>query len=328
VHEIAGWGQPTVRGSSYYTATEPCLLISLFCTRQVIEYRPLISNDGDDTVMSKSALLQNEGTYFDLAALAVRPTDKENRKHVNITESKFLHEYIANLLGLGDSVDANLFSLQKPNSNSGETTIGIHSPAIIHAIDSEGKVTGIYLHPTSDLMYAREEIPGSSVELGGEGKYLILPKEGNYNLNIQGIGSGIFGVTFADEDGNIYKEFKNLPISTSTKATIALNDESVGQLSLDINGDGKVEARITDKLSRKDAIGICKKEIGLVRTLFVKIYLLFVLTNIESQGKENARFQKFINELKSYVQTQMSSIPSERAVAIATCISALENSKK
>ena len=326
VHEIAGWGQPTVRGSAYYTATEPCLLISLFCTRQVIEYRPLISNDGDDTVISRSALLQDRGVYLDLEKLSNE--FKDNRKHQNITESDFLHPYLSNLLIDPTDYEERIFSTGKPVIASANTVVGVHSPAIINATDSDGMVTGIYQHPTSDLMYVREEIPGSSVELGGEGKYLVLPENGEYKLSVQGTGSGTFGLTFADEDADIFKEFKDLPISTSTKATLSLNNENVGQLSLDVNGDGKIDARVTDKLSRKDAIVICRKEIGLIRTLFVKIYLLLVMTNIESQGKDGLRFQKFISEFKTYIENHMNSIPAERVTAIATCIRALENSKK
>lgn len=331
IHEIAGWGQPTVSGSSYYTINQPCPENPFFCSRPTIEYRPILSKDGDETVMSASALLQNQGVYFDLFTLDnLEDGEDERRKHIDITESVFIHEYLGNLLTIEDSYNGDLFVSAKPNSLVASTVVGVHSPAILQATDAFGNKTGIFRHPdpTSDLMYVKEEIPGSSVELGGEAKYLVLPEDGDYDLTIQGTGTGVFGITFADEAGTVFKEFRDLPISTSTTAVVPLNDTDVGSLLLDLEGDGKIDANIDDKLTRKDAIGICKKEIGLVRTLVVKIYLAVVISNIELQGKDNARFQKFVTELKNYVQSHLSSIPSDRAAAIATCIRALENSKK
>ncbi|MEK7510675.1 MAG: hypothetical protein AAB582_00350 [Patescibacteria group bacterium] len=326
VHEIAGWGQPTVSTGSYYTLNKTCLLGIFFCSQPTIEYKPLTSSDGDETVMSSSALMGEGGVYFNLHEL--RDQFRENKKHHNLTDSKFLHPYISNLLVGTTPFETDLFPYEKPDTNLANTVVGIHSPALISAEDTEGNVTGIFPLTNSDLMYVREEIPGSSVELGGEGKYLVLPKEGAYDLTIDGTGAGTFGVSFSDEDGNVFKELKDLPISTSTEATLTIDDGSAGSLILDLDGDGKTDGVVKDKLARKDAIAICKKEIGLVRTVFVKLYIALVIGSIESQGKDNAKFQKFVTELKKYVQAHLSSIPPERAAAIATCIHALENSKK
>ncbi len=327
VHEIAGWGQPTITSASYSTINGPCPENPLFCTRPVIEYGPRILNDGDETVVTSSALLQGKGKYFDLAALAARPTGKENRKHLDITESPFIHSYIGNLFGFEEPQEENLFFSQKPTTDTGSTLIGVHSPAILSAKDPTGNETGIFSIPGSDLMYVKEEISGSSVQLGGEGKYLVLPKTGTYDLAIEGTGGGTFGLTFSNESGQIFKEFKNLPVSSSTEATISLSDTDIGQLLLDVDGDGTVDAKIADKLTRKDAIGICKKEIGRVPTIFARLYLGLVIRNIELQGRNNAKFQKWVSKIRKYVQAHVKTIPPERAAAIATCINALENSK-
>lgn len=326
VDEIAGWGMPTVSTASYYTYTKPCLLGIFFCGEPSIEYRPLTTNDGDETVMSSSAKTREGGVYFDLKRL----TDEfdQKRKHLNITEPTSLHNYLDFLIGLGDSYDQQIFTEAKPNSTNSITVVGVHSPVIVNAKDKSGSITGVFQIPNSDLMYIREEIPGSSVELGGEGKYLVLPKEAEYDLTIDGTGAGTFGVSFADQNGNVYKELKDLPVSTSTEAKLTVNNGIAGSLSLDLDGDGKTDGVVKDKLTRKDAITICKKEIGLVRTIFVKLYLALVIAGIESEGKDNAKFQKFVTELKKYIQAHLNSIPSERAAAIATCIHALENSKK
>ena len=326
VHEIAGWGQPTITSASYYTINGPCPESPLFCMRPVIEYGPRTSSDGDDTVISSSALLQGKGKYFNLSKL--NEDFDENRKHLNITESEFIHEYIGNVLGLETSYDQTLFAEGKPAVFAPTTIVGIHSPAVLLATDSSGNETGIFANSTSDFMYVKEEIPGSSVQLGGEGKYLVLPKTGAYSLAVEGTGSGTFGLTFSNEDGQVFKEFTGLPVSSSTEATVSLSGTSVGQLSLDVDGDGKVDAKVSDKLTRKDAIAICKKEVGRIPTLFVRLYLALVISNIELQGKDNKKFQNYITEIRKYVQAQIKAIPPQRAAAIATCINALENSKK
>lgn len=331
VHEIAGWGQPTTRGARYTTITRPCFLISLFCTEEVVEYAPKNSYDGDNTVMSASAVLGSEGTYLDLYALGtLEDGEGEDRRHLDITESKQIHKYIDTALGLSTDYNDDLLRNSKPTYSPGSKIVGVHSPAIMHVVDDEGNVTGIFKHPDpeSDLMYVREEIPGSAVELGGEGKYVILPEDGEYEINISGTGAGTFSVTFSDDEGNLFKEIEHLPISTSTEAVVTLDGTSVSQMTLDVDGDGKSDAKVTDSLSRKDAVKICKKEIGLVRTVFVKIYLGILMANIEMQGKNNKKFDQFVDNLKKYVQDHLESIPSERAVAIATCIHALENSNK
>ncbi|MES2994557.1 MAG: hypothetical protein V4681_00775 [Patescibacteria group bacterium] len=326
VYEIAGWGQPTITSASYYTINGPCPESPLFCTRPVIEYGPRISSDGDETVMSSSALLQGKGKYFNLSKL--NEDFDQNRKHLNITESEFTHEYIGNVLGLETSYDQTLFAEGKPTVFAPITIVGIHSPAVLLAKDSSGNETGIFANPASDLMYVKEEIPGSSVQLGGEGKYLVLPKTGAYSLAIEGTGSGTFDLTFSNENGQMFKEFKGLPVSSSTEATLSLSGTNVGQLSLDVDGDGQVDAKVNDKLTRKDAIAICKKEIGRVPTIFIRLYLALVISNIELQGKDDKKFLNYITEIRKYVQAQIKAIPSQRAAGIATCINALENSKK
>lgn len=328
VHEIAGWGQPTMEGASYVTINKPCPENPLFCARPAIEYGPRVTRDGDGTVAVSSGLLKEDGVFFDLNQL--NNLFGETRIHKNITESKYLQNYVSNLLSIETSYETRLFTPTKPIAGSASTIIGIHSPANIAAKDSQGRETGIFAYsdPKKDLMYVKEEIPGSSVSLGGEGKYLILPKDESYTLKIDGTGSGTFGLTFADDTGKLFKEFTNLPVSSSTEATIALSGTTVGQMNLDINGDGKTDAKITDKITRKDALAICRKEVGLVRTIIVRLYLELILTNLESQNPDNKKLQNFTKQIQDYVQAQLKNIPQERQVGIATCVAALENSKK
>ncbi len=325
VYEIAGWGQSTMSGADYVTKEMSCF--SLSCPTY-IEYTPKLTDDGDETVLTRSAVFQGKAVYFNLAEL--NDQFGETRIHKNITESAHMHAYLANLLGLDVSFEENLFPIAKPESSESKVIVGVHSPAIIAARDSDGHQTGIFSYDdtNNDLKYVREGIPGSSIELGGEAKYLVLPADRTYDIAISGTGSGVFDLTFANENGEVFREFSKLPVGSSTQATVTVSGSGVSQLSLDIDGDGTTDANISDKLTRKDAIGICKKEIGRVRTLFVRLYLTLVMSNMEHQGRDAKKFQNLVNNLRKHVEANLKAIPPERAAAIATCVRALENSKK
>ncbi len=311
VHEIAGWGNRTTIGAHYYTEKSYSCPSGIFSCGlyDSIDFEPITTRDGDDTVVTESALFQDEGVYFDL--LTLREETEENAKHENLTETAVVHDYLRYLMGLGESYDNVLFKDEKPDESQNQNVVSVHSPVIISLTDQEGRETGIYPYPNSDLFYIREDIPDSSVHFGGEGN-----------------GSGTFDLVIESEEGNLIKEFVDLPVSTSTEAAVTLENDTAGALSLDIDGDGKNDATVQDKLSRKDALLICKKEIGLVRTLLLKLYLLGMVGNLEKAGTDNKKFTELRMQFRKYVEAQIRTIPPERKAGIATCITALENSKK
>lgn len=328
VNEIAGWGNRTTVGARYYTETSySCPSgISSCGFHNSIDFEPITTRDGDNTVVTRSALFQDKGVYFDL--LTLREETEENAKHENLTETSTIHDYLGYLLGVSESYDEVLFVNEKPNGSKNQNIVSVHSPVIISLTDSEGRKTGIYSYPNSDLFYIREEIPDSSVHFGGESKYIYVPTNGSYDISVTGIGGGTFDVVVEKENGTLIREFTDLPVSTSTEAALSLENETVGDLSLDINGDGATDVTVKDALTRKDALIICKKEIGLVRTLLVKLYLLSMVNNLEKFGADQSKFTAFKSQFKKYLEAQINTIPPARRAGIATCITALENSKK
>jgi pimeloyl-ACP methyl ester carboxylesterase len=328
VHEIAGWGNRTTIGVHYYTEKSYSCPSGIFSCGlyDSIDFEPITTRDGDDTVVTESALFQDQGVYFDFRKLS-RDFDEE-RKHENLTESSKIHEYMGSLLGVNDSFNEDLFVEGNPSDANAQTVVSVHSPVIISLTDAEGNETGIFPYPNSDLFYIKEEIPDSSVHFGGEGKYVYVPTDGSYDIAVTGIGSGTFDLVVEEEDGTLIREFTSLPVSTSTEAALTLEDEVVSNLSLDVDGDGKNDAVVQDKLSRKDALLICKKEIGLVRTLLLKLYLLGMVNGLEKVGTDNKKFLELQSLFRKYIEAKINTIPPERKAGIATCITALENNKK
>lgn len=248
---IAGWGNNTATGASYITE---CVL--LFCS---IDYRREIGVDGDDTVLASSALYQGSGVYFDLFELDNRFL--EERKHQNLTESDFIHQYLENLFGLGTIYDERIFVTNEPSTDKlpaeRSKILSVHSPVILAVTDSNGNQSGIFPLPDSDLYYVLEEIPDSSVELSGEDKYVSVPSDDEYQVTITGIGTGTFAFQIEEYEGDEQlsdSSIANLPVTNDTTAylTIPEEGEMPAPLELDIDNDQVID--ITVAFNKNEAI--------------------------------------------------------------------------
>lgn len=330
VHEIAGWGNRTTIGAKYITEKSYECSNGFFSCGfyDSIDFEPKTVLGGDDTVLATSALFQDSGVYFDLEALRRLPVDPENRKHESLTESEHVHTYLNHLLGISSEYNTNLFVGEVDTNTEEHIVISTHSPVLISVKSTSGKESGVFRIPNSDLFYTKTDIPSSSVHFGGEGKYVYIPKDAEYDIDVEGIGSGTFTVRVAGEDGEVQKEFTNMPVNEETKATFTVLDGEASELLLDTDGNGSLDITVGETLTRRDALKLCRAELKGVRSPLIRSYLLAVLIQMERPQIAETKYGALLTAFKHYLESKLRTIPQGQREAIATCVTALENSKK
>ena len=149
-------------------------------------------------------------------------------------------------MGLENTYDLDLFVAEEPVGAGNDLVISVHSPVLVSLTDDEGKQTGIFPLPDSDLYYTQEDIPGSSVQFGGEGKYIFVPGEGRYEVSVEGIGTGTFAIEIEETEDDAFMAIANIPVTPDTKAFLAIENglENTSPLVLDKEGDGEEDASI------------------------------------------------------------------------------------
>jgi pimeloyl-ACP methyl ester carboxylesterase len=331
IYEVAGWGNLTTHRVDYSTINKFMCPTGIFSCGyyESLDFVPLKLEDGDGTVITGSAHRTAEGKYFDLATLSGDQYNNENRDHEDILGSSWLHAYIGELLGLQASHDPTLLTSSRPDDATENIVVSVHSPLLLEIEDSNGEKSGIFSISSSDLHFKSEAIPGSSVYMGGEGKYITVPESGAYSVIARGIGSGLFDLRIKDDNGVTIREFLKLPVQQNTVASLSVSSGVVGNLSLDTDGNGSVDMIVEKQLSRDQASQYCRDTIGKVQTKLVRLLLLAKLEILKNMTGDKSKFSKVAKEFLAYViQKSGKDIPPERVAAIATCIAALENSKR
>src|SRR3989338_11595433 len=182
--QIVGWGLDTVFGVKYNISRAG----TLDDTAKTTKY-------GDGTVVLQSASFMNVPTYyFDL--IKFNKENKKNISHAYILEAEPLQGLISSIIS-GVASSSPYISTSTPSqsiSNIKSTKIDIHSPLAIDIFDEFGNHTGISTstEPGSDLQFIDEEIPNSSYEEIGEGKYVHISTEDDHTILLTGTGTGTF----------------------------------------------------------------------------------------------------------------------------------------
>ncbi len=120
--------------------------------------------------------------------------------------------------------------------------IHILSPVDVEAIDSQGNETRL-----AEDGSVQNDIPGASLQIWGDHKYLFLPDdEGQqYQIKLKGTGNGTFTLrskTIVDDQETKTEIFPNLPVTPSLLGMVLLGEQT--QLQLDTDGDGSVDKNI------------------------------------------------------------------------------------
>lgn len=241
VIQLAGWGVKTLSGIKYVEKDDCILGISCVAT---LDRQPIVSEDGDGTVLSLSATAINTDKYYlNLTTL------KQN--HTNIFEATSTIEFITDTVLNATGTLPEYISTDKPTSTDKTLELAVHSPVSIDVYDANGNHTGLVNNPStsSDLEMVEENIPGSRYFDFGEGKYIFLDDNATYTIKLHGLAAGTFTLdaNTISAGGNTTDEaqFTDIPTSPDMTGNVIIGASDTGSttaiLDIDTNGDGTDE---------------------------------------------------------------------------------------
>ena len=270
VIQIAGWGIDTIRGIKYVEQRKRnCLLDCLF-----LDPEPIMTSDGDSTVVVPSAIAQNVATYFvNIKEFNQNERFFINADHASILEISSLLGFIENLVK-DSSILPEFISLNKPIFNPEEDKptlrLKIHSPVSLDIYDVDGRHIGIAGSFGEDKLI-EEQIPNSYYIEMGEGKYAGADIFGTTTVKLIGQDFGTFTLELEKVEGdNILatSTFTDIPVAENSIALLEITaDENMPiTLKLDVDGDGEADSVIApgEGLTEKELVGILR---GFVKTL-------------------------------------------------------------
>jgi hypothetical protein len=260
VVSLAGWGQLTIYRYDYAESTGHRFCWNVFTgftceTKPQFIHTPQVTEDGDGTVVSPSALgAGGEVWYFD----EQRFSSLEGLKvvHKDMTSAFSIQNTVLSVL-MGTQVDAAdkyLSSSRPSTANNPLTVVGAASPVNLLIKDMAGNETGIVSVPDLDgIFFKRQDIPGSSVEVSGENKFVFLPSGISYSVTATGYASGpaTLFVSNMDTNGTVIASttIADIPVATSTAATFTVSQAGApSAVAVDLNGDGFTDTTVTPQV--------------------------------------------------------------------------------
>jgi len=278
VVEVAGWGiKDTVKGIRYVgeavgssgstSAIIPIGESDGLCTGHEsgckLDIRPVLTTDGDGTVVLPSAIAMGDETYFvDLYTYA--EDHFISHSHASILEVQSLRDLIGNIIEEKEQPAQGLSYLYQQESDLPKNDqdpylrLSIHSPVDVSITDAVGNHVGISPNSTPDAPFYDEQVPNSYYLPFGEGVYLGVPvaTSSPYALELHGTGDGFFMLNVSEEVGDIVntaQTFVHVPVTATTRATVALSSaNSIGELALDQDGDGAPDVVVLSNESQAD----------------------------------------------------------------------------
>ncbi|MEX0934771.1 MAG: hypothetical protein WDZ70_00400 [Candidatus Paceibacterota bacterium] len=235
---FAGWGRDTIKGIRYYTRS-PKLCINIFGTCTDLDYAPILTRDGDNTVVTASARGDGGRLYLDFEKF----DDKfgTSHKHRNMSNFSPLHALLNQMLTQQATTSSPYITTTKPDNKNREDILmlSIHSPVTMTVIDHSGNEVGSFDFDSTDLKVVKQDVPGASYFEFGEGKYVIVDSEDVAEVKIEGYEEGYFTVGVSEAYGDTSYFFEDLETTASTTAILeigaAIEDST---LSIDYEGDG------------------------------------------------------------------------------------------
>jgi hypothetical protein len=242
IHQIAGWGLPTIFDFIYKSKNECSSFLDLLCLKKKV----VLSSDvgftsaGDGTVVGASALF-GKGKYYYLNLKTYNKNNKFdlNKDHVDMFEVSYLFDIIHNIL----KKDSNLpeyFTLSAPEVGS-YTVLKMRSPVSIDIYDDEGLHTGLL----PDGEEVETEIPNSLYLEFADEKYIVVPTEGNYKLKLKGLSDGIFTLEeeiIGEEGVSQTVVFRDIPTTSNLLGEVdVVSGLLASSISLDEDGDSVFE---------------------------------------------------------------------------------------
>ena len=242
VTSITGTGLSTISGFEYVTISERFCAGSI-CT-PINFYRPkaIQSFRGDQTVITVSgeggSVAGQARYYVDL--LTIRQNFETEYIHKNLTETDLIQDLIVDLL-FNTDVETNQFINQTGFTYPDQQlfTYGGNSPVYLLVTDDQGRRTG-----QLDATTIVEEIPGSRWFAIGGATYVSVPTNVDHTVTMQAYNEGSVTLTVDEvtDDQQVLLYVAPIPIITSdTSIELVYQNESFGQIQVDLDGDGEVD---------------------------------------------------------------------------------------
>lgn len=277
-----------------------------------------MTREGDGTVVWPSAdYMGADNHYLNLDKVN---TDSENRyEHVNITETSELQSVINSIITERSIEFSGGIQKTKPNSSTLNSTLrlSVHSPVDIAVSNDRGEKVMVQKSAESKLQYPIEEIRNSTYIEFGEGKYIFVPADGAYDIDLKGTGTGTFSFEAqkVSSDGEVMASttFQHLPVATSTEASVDLDKNNLASstLSLDYNGDGDRDKEFKPGLGIvtighiRDAITKAEIDSGIEKAISVRVDSIEEVVNkgkfkqVRKKAERLIRFVKKHSKVKS-----------------------------
>ena len=224
VMDIAGWGKETITGMTYTDS----------------DIQPIYTIRGDETVVIPSALY-GQGTKYWL------DLSQSKLQHSDILEDPQLLSFVTDLIQQKPPGAVSLKDAE-PIQIGNRLHLSVHSPITIGVTDKNGNFTGKICDANNNC-YIQENIPGSTYQEFGDGKYVTLAEGDLKNVTMQGTDAGTFTFDFekvAPNGTSQIQSFIDIPVTTQTQAEITVNQTTgTPQLALDVTGDGKTDFTLT-----------------------------------------------------------------------------------
>lgn len=307
-YQIAGIGNQTITSFTYESNLgKECPRIFLICHyEELITYKPVFKENGDNTVVSKSAVIGN-GLFLDLKKLEESDRDVG---HSNLISEKEVLSTI-NSIVLDSEIISDFISTTPLNIVDEEiVALSIHSPVLLSITDTLGNKTSIEKVDDTDVWQITEDVPGSFVEFVGEGKYIFAP-EGNYSIEIEGIDTGSFDLKLSKitPEGVLQEidTFNHIPTTNKTVATTNLSITSFSDLALDINGDNDVDFSFSANSTNTEIKNYLKSEFAslpLRKTLHGAIETYFELLENETDHEKRATYVRQLERIIDFLENR------------------------
>ncbi|MBP9757130.1 MAG: hypothetical protein KBD06_00860 [Candidatus Pacebacteria bacterium] len=246
VHEIAGWGIPTLGSIRYWTGKE-CIERTLLgtCTRKVpkLLYTPQVVIDGDGVVVTPSALAiptnnNVSRSWLNLEVLN-QPVLSADRDHPDLLEVGSLRDFVSNTIsGTSNTLPEFMYSAQPLSDGETRLEFVLHSPLSLSVTDGMGH------HVNASV----SDIPGAVYRRFGEVQYISIPKSTHPTLNLLGFANGSYTLEIREvsENSTVASTiFTGLPSSTSTHVVMNFPDgsiENATELQVDYDGNGDIDS--------------------------------------------------------------------------------------
>ena len=245
VDQIVGWGLDTIRGTRYRESLCPA---GGGCNT-FLDLEPILTSEGDATVVSPSASAMATTTYyFDMHAANM--ASSTSWVHANMLAAEPVQNLLQEIITQSPR-SASFITTTKPVADASKRLrVSVHSPVTLGVRDVKGRFTGVIPNPdpASDIVIIVQEIPNSYYFEFGEGKYIGFDADEQYEVIMQGTDDGTFTLEIEEVQGDTVATtttYSNIPVSTTTTAELRIQDiANKSALEIDEDSDGVVDETI------------------------------------------------------------------------------------